>query len=311
MVERMSSVIEDLKKWGPDGTAAPLNLSEAEQYSRQLATTHYENFPVVTKIVPRDLRQHFANVYGFCRWADDLGDETGSPEESLRLLSWWKTELHRCYEGEASHPVYVALKPTIERFSIPIEPFADLISAFEQDQSIQSYDTFAQLTDYCRRSANPVGRIVLHLIGCPHPENLRCADSICTGLQLANFWQDVCRDHDIGRVYLPREDRERFGYSDEDLHEKRFTPEFRNLLEFEVDRTRDLFREGEPLIRSLSGRWRIVVDLFSRGGQMVLDEIDRVDYDVWRQRPVITKKHAAKALLKSVASSFTGRRLGR
>ncbi|WP_146507005.1 squalene synthase HpnC [Thalassoglobus neptunius] len=307
----MSSVIEDLKKWGPDGTAAPLNLFEAEQYTRRLATTHYENFPVVTKIVPRDLRQHFANVYGFCRWADDLGDETGSPEESLKLLSWWKAELHRCYEGQVSHPVYVALKPTIEKFSIPIEPFADLISAFEQDQSIQSYDTFAQLTDYCRRSANPVGRIVLHLIGCPHPENLRSSDSICTGLQLANFWQDVSRDHDIGRVYLPREDRERFGYADEDLHEKRFTPEFRKLLEFEVDRTRALFLDGEPLIRSLSGRWRIVVDLFSRGGQMVLDEIVRLDYNVWRQRPVITKAHAAKALLKSIGSSFTGRILGK
>ncbi|MEW4489804.1 squalene synthase HpnC [Thalassoglobus sp. JC818] len=304
----MSSVIEDLKKWGPDGTGAPLNLSEAEQYTRQLATTHYENFPVVTKVVPRDLRQHFANVYGFCRWADDLGDETGSPEESLRLLSWWKSELHRCYEGQVSHPIYVALKPTIEKFSIPIDPFEDLISAFEQDQSVQNYDTFSQLTDYCRRSANPVGRIVLHLIGSPHPENLRCSDSICTGLQLANFWQDVSRDHDIGRVYLPREDRERFGYSDEDLEDKRFTPEFRQLLEFEVDRTRELFREGEPLVRSLSGRWRIVVDLFSRGGQMVLDEITRLDYNVWRQRPVITKSHAAKALLKSIVSSVIGRR---
>ena len=300
----MSQVIQDLQRWGPETDHTPASLNFAEQYTLQLATSHYENFPVISWAVPKSLRQHFANVYAFCRWADDLGDETGSPEQSLQLLLWWRDQLNACFSGETSHPVFVALQPTIEEFSIPIDPFDDLISAFEQDQTITRYDTFDQLHDYCRRSANPVGKIVLHLIRQATPQNLKWSDSICTGLQLANFWQDVDRDLSIGRVYLPREDRERFNYEIDDLETRRFNDEFRSLLEFEVERTQDLLDAGQPLVKSLPGRWRVAIDLFRRGGDLILQRIRELDYDVWATRPVVTKRDLLGAGLKSALRVF-------
>lgn len=287
------NVIADLALWGPDADCPTPPLDQAQRYCRELARSHYENFPVVTWLLPRRLHQHFYNVYAFCRWADDLGDEAGSRERARELLSWWQSELDRCYAGAAAHPVFVALAPTIQQFSIPEEPFSDLISAFVQDQEITRYDTFEQLRDYCRRSANPVGRIVLRLCGRFTAENAERSDSICTGLQLANFWQDVARDYDIGRVYLPREDRERFGYQEAALAERRTTPEFQRLLKFEVDRARQFLVSGMPLIREMPGRLRIDIDLFIRGGLMILDAIERIDYRVWEQRPVIHKSQFA------------------
>ncbi|OYW19441.1 MAG: squalene synthase HpnC, partial [Planctomycetales bacterium 12-60-4] len=230
----------DLDCWGPAAAtlkSAP-NQSEAEAYCRQLATSHYENFPLVSWLLPPQLHQHFYNVYAYCRWADDLGDEVGDTARSLELLGWWRAELDRCYAGDASHPVFVALKSTIAEFAIPRAPFSDLISAFEQDQHVREYDTFEQLRDYCRRSADPVGRIVLYLCRQFSEENAAWSDSICTGLQLANFWQDVARDYDIGRIYLPREDYERFGYARTDFDSRAETPAFLALMQFEVQRAR-------------------------------------------------------------------------
>ena len=284
----MSSLVEEAENWCRE-PCPPASLAEAERYCRKIATSHYENFNVVTWLLPRHLHQHFYNVYAFCRWADDLADEAGSTERATELLSWWRTELEACYAGDARHPVFFALRPTIDQFAIPIDPFADLISAFEQDQRVREYDTFDQLRDYCRRSADPVGRIVLRLCERSTDENVAWSDSICTGLQLANFWQDVSRDLTIGRVYLPREDRLQFGYDDESLRSRVTNDAFLALMKFEVDRAREWLTAGLPLIERLPGRVRVDIDLFARGGLQILKEIERAGYRVWDRRPVISK----------------------
>jgi squalene synthase HpnC len=282
---------EELAAWGPDAVESQSvpSRTEAEAYCRRLATTHYENFPLVSRLLPRSLRQHFYNVYAYCRWADDLGDEVGEPARAWELLGWWRGELQQCYAGGARHPVFVALRPTIEQFRIPIQPFEDLISAFEQDQQVREYETFAQLRDYCRRSADPVGRIVLHVCGQYTAEHAAWSDSICTGLQLANFWQDVARDYAIGRIYLPREDYERCGVRREDFDRRTSTPGFIELMKVEVDRARDWLQRGLPLVERLPGRLQVDIDLFARGGLKVLDRIERIGYRVWETRPVVRK----------------------
>lgn len=300
----MSTVIDELPQWGPGTAAAAPSLDEAQAYCRHLARTHYENFPVASLLLPRPLRQHFANVYAYCRWADDLGDETGDAGRSLQLLGWWREQLGRCYDGEAEHPVFVALRQTTREFAIPQQPFEDLISAFEQDQHVRRYESFEQLQDYCRRSADPVGRIVLHLCRNVSEQTTRWSDSICTGLQLANFWQDVARDFDIGRVYLPREDRQRFEYSDDDLEHRRTTPQFRALMQFEVDRAREFLLAGGPLIPTMPGRLQVDIDMFVRGGLQILREIEAIDYDVWHTRPVVSKRKFAQLFAKSLGAAL-------
>jgi len=294
-------VIDQLAVWGPAAPRATVSLAEAEAYSRKLARSHYENFPVVTWALPKSLHQHFYNVYAFCRWADDLGDEVGDRQRALELLGWWRDELGACYAGDPRHPVFVALAPTIARFGIPQQPFADLISAFEQDQTITDYDTFDQLRDYCRRSADPVGRIVLYLCERFNEQTALWSDSICTGLQLANFWQDVARDYDMGRVYLPREDRQRFGYGDAELQARTTNSEFLELMEFEVDRARSLLLAGGPLIDAMPGRLQVDIDLFIGGGLAILREIERIQFCVWERRPVVTKTRIGRLFLGAAA----------
>lgn len=292
----------DLQLYGPtaSSTAEIPNRNAAEAYCRQLATTHYENFPIVSWLLPKGLHQHFYNVYAYCRWADDLGDEVGDPARSLELLAWWRGELEACYGGVARHPVFIALKPTIDEFSIPPEPFLDLISAFEQDQSVREYDTFEQLRDYCRRSADPVGRLVLYLCREHSPQNVIWSDSICTGLQLANFWQDVARDYAIGRIYLPRQDYEQFGYRREDFETRTTNQPFLNLMQFEVRRARDFLTEGLPLVENLPGRLQVDIDLFARGGLRILERIEAIGFRVWETRPKVTKWDALQLLAGSI-----------
>lgn len=299
-------VIHDLALWGPHGAQriVALSLAEAEAYCRRLALGHYENFSVVSWLLPKELQQHFFNVYAFCRWADDLGDETGS--RAPELLAWWRAETERCYAGDAVHPVFVALRPTIARFQISSQPFLDLISAFEQDQHVKEYDTYEQLRDYCRRSADPVGRIVLMLCEQSTTENINWSDAICTGLQLANFWQDLGRDLDIGRIYLPREDYERFGYARSDFDARRTNAAFLELMRFEVDRARGCLQAGLPLVERMPGRLQIDIDLFARGGLCILDRIERIGYRVWDTRPKVTKFDGVRLLLGSFV-----RRVGR
>jgi squalene synthase HpnC len=295
-----SPFLADLATFGPESTAATPALNEAQAYCRRLATTHYENFPLVSWLLPPRLHQHFYNVYAYCRWADDLGDEVGDRQSALQLLAWWRQELDRCYAGETRHPVFVALADTIRTVPIPKAPFADLISAFVQDQTVVEYDTFDDLRDYCRRSADPVGRIVLHLCGQYTDQNAACSDSICTGLQLANFWQDVARDFDIGRIYLPREDYERFGYARADFDQRTTNGPFIELMRFEVDRARQCLRDGLPLVDVLPGRLRVDIDLFAHGGLKILDRIEAIGYRVWDRRPVVTKWDAAGLFVQVV-----------
>jgi squalene synthase HpnC len=279
----------DLERFGPGRRYAPFDLARAQAYCRRLTLGRYENFTVASLLLPRRLLPHFHAVYAYCRWADDLADEAGGGDRALSLLDWWRGELHCCYAGAATHPVFVALLPTVRRFHIPVEPFLDLLSAFEQDQRVKRYQTFHQLLDYCRRSADPVGRLVLYLGEAFDEQNAALSDHICTALQLANFWQDAARDWDLGRVYLPEEDRRRFGYGDDDLEARRFTPAFAELMRFEVERTRELFCRGRPLVGRVSTQLRPEVELFVRGGLTVLRKIEGVGYNVWAQRPVVSK----------------------
>jgi squalene synthase HpnC len=278
---------DELLRFGPDATYA-VSPAQARDYCAQLTARHYENFSVLTWLTPRALRPHFASIYSFCRWSDDLGDEVGDPQRSAELLAWWRGELRAMYDGRAHHPVMLALVDTVSTFRIPIEPFEALISAFEQDQKVTDYATYTQLLGYCTRSANPVGHLVLYLARSYGDENIRLADATCTGLQLANFWQDVARDLTIGRIYLPREDRERFGVTEADLHARRFTPSFAALLEFEVDRARSLLHEGWNLVELMPRDLGIDVDLFTRGGLEILKKIEAQGYDVFRARPKLS-----------------------
>jgi squalene synthase HpnC len=288
--------LAELERLGPQADYAPFSPDRARAYCRRLAQTHYENFSVATLLLPRRLTQHFHNVYAYCRWADDLGDETADGTEALRLLAWWREEVLRCYDGRPHHPVFVALQQTIQRFAIPAKPFLDLLLAFEQDQRVKRYDTYAQLLDYCVYSANPVGRLVLYLCESFDEERACLSDSICTGLQLANFWQDVARDFAIGRVYLPAEDRQRFGYTEEDLEARRFTPAFAELMRFEVERARRLFDDGLALVPRMPGDVRIDIELFARGGLAILRKIEDIGYNVWQTRPALAKWEKAALL---------------
>jgi squalene synthase HpnC len=278
---------DDLARYGPESRAR-VSRDEALAYCACLAASHYENFSVVTWLTPRELRPAFQSIYAFCRWSDDLGDEVGDSKRSLQLLDWWRGELWALYKGRTRHPVMIALGETVARHAIPIDPFDALVDAFVQDQTVTEYQTYAQLLDYCTKSANPVGHLVLHVAGAFTEENARLSDATCTALQLANFWQDLSRDLAIGRIYLPREDRERFGYSEADLRALRFTPAFAALLAFEVARTRGLFREGTALVPRLPGTFAPSVDLFSRGGLAILDRVEARGFDVLSARPTLS-----------------------
>ncbi len=291
--------VDDLRRFGP-WASTRLSRDEALAYCARLTATHYENFSVVTCLTPREHRRAFQSIYAFCRWSDDLGDEVGDRRQSLELLKWWRGELGGIYQGRAHHPVMIALAATIERYSIPIEPFEALISAFEQDQTVVEYRTYEQLLDYCTRSANPVGHLVLHVAGAFGPENARLADATCTALQLANFWQDVARDLAIGRIYLPRVDRARFGYCESDLRGLRFTPAFADLMKFEVERARALFAEGRDLLPRIPPELAVDIDLFSRGGLAILNEIEARAFDVLSARPTLSRWTKVNLLSRAI-----------
>jgi squalene synthase HpnC len=273
---------------------------ESRVYTRWLATHHYENFHVVSLLLPKRLHQDFYNVYSFCRWADDLGDEIGDTAESLRLLAWWRSELHAMCAGQARHPVLVALAGTVREFSLPVTLFEDLITAFEQDQTVTRYRNFEELFRYCRYSANPVGRLVLGLCGYRDAERHALSDATCTALQLANFWQDVIVDLEKDRVYLPLDLLEAHGYPLDALFARRFDGRFRAALQEAVNVTRELFVKGLPLADSVDRRLAIDLELFSRGGLRVLEKIERQDYDVLRARPAISKVERVGLLLGAI-----------
>lgn len=275
------------------------SLQEARAYCRKLATSHYENFSVVTWFLPRHLHDHFYAVYAYCRISDDLGDEVGDAATSLRLLDAWEEELNRCYEGKPKHPVFVALAETVKECQIPKKPFADLLVAFRQDQTVTRYETFEDLLVYCRNSANPVGRLVLYVCGYRDEQLQFLSDYTCVALQLANFWQDVTVDWQKGRVYLPLEDLRRFKVTEQQIAERRFTNEFKELMKYEVGRARDLFNMGLPLARLVDKRLGMDIELFTRGGQEILNAIERQGFDVLKARPAISKSRKLGLVLSA------------
>jgi len=275
------------------------SLEEARQYCERLAKSHYENFSVATWFLPKRLRQHFYNVYAYCRISDDLGDEVGDPQQSLELLEQWETELNACYAGSPKHPVFVALAETVKQCSIPKHEFSDLLIAFRQDQTVTRFDTFNDVLAYCRYSANPVGHLVLYLCGYRDVERQRLSDYTCTALQLANFWQDVSVDYGKGRIYLPLEDLRRFGVTGDEIAERRATPQFVAMMKFEVERARDWFARGLPLVKMVNRELAVDLELFSRGGQEILNAIERQGYDVLRARPEISKPRKLMLVLRA------------
>jgi squalene synthase HpnC len=268
--------------------AAP-SLEESREYCRRLARTHYENFSVATWFLPKHLRQDFLNVYAYCRISDDLGDEVGDPTAALALLDEWQTELDACYDGSPRHPVFVALADTVKKFAIPKHEFSDLLIAFRQDQTVTRFESFDDVLAYCRFSANPVGHLVLYLCGYHDTERQQLSDYTCTALQLANFWQDVTLDYAKGRIYLPLEDLRRYSVSEEDLQQDRNTPAFCALIKFEVERAREWFDRGLPLVKKVDKELAVDLELFSRGGQEILNAIERQNFAVLGHRPVISR----------------------
>ena len=281
--------------------ASAPTLNEARAWCKRLAESHYENFHVASWFLPEALRPHFHSIYAYCRVSDDLGDEVGDTQVALALLDMWGRELDACYDGCARHPVFVALAETIRACSIPKEPFADLLAAFRQDQTVVRYETMQDVLGYCRYSANPVGRLVLYVCGYTDEERFRLSDATCSALQLANFWQDVRVDYAKGRVYLPQADMRSFGVSDETIAQGIATPEFRALLRHEVDYARSLFEDGLSLIGMVGRDLAVDLDLFSRGGLEILRAIERRDYDVLSARPSISKGAKLSLALRAVS----------
>jgi squalene synthase HpnC len=284
-----------------DGLAPVADLPAALAFTQQLTNSHYENFSVVSWFVPARLRQDFCNVYAFCRIADDAGDEAGSTQNALTLLNQVKDHTHACFAGDASTACFVALADTIKRHDLPAEPFLDLIDAFEQDQRITRYQTFEQLLDYCRRSANPVGRLVLYLCGHRDAERMALSDQTCSALQLTNFWQDVRRDMlDRDRIYLPSDDMEKFSVTEDQIRHAApggCDENYRQLIRFEVERTEQMFRAGDPLPAMLTPEFRKQIALFSRGGRAILGAIKHQNYDTLSNRPALSRWRKSKLAL--------------
>src|ERR1700732_1114265 len=286
------------------------SLEQAQAYCERLARSHYENFSVASWFLPVRLRQHFFNVYAYCRISDDLGDEVGDNDASLQMLDQWEAELNACYDGHHTrprHPVFVALAETVRKFEIPKHEFADLLPASRQDQSISRYEAFHDLLGYCRYSANPVGHLVLYLCGYRDSERQLLSDYTCTALQLANFWQDVSADLAKGRIYLPLEDMRRFGVSEEMIRDGDNSSAVRELMRFEVERAREWFTQGLPLVAKVDRTLATDIELFSRGGQEILNAIERQNYAVLGRRPAISR--ARKLAL--VARAALGKMLGK
>jgi len=286
----------------------PPALAEARQYCARLARAHYENFSVATWFLPRRLRQHFFNLYAYCRISDDLGDEVGDAAAALQLLDQWQAELDACYAGTPRHPVFVALRETVRQFDIPKHEFSDLLIAFRQDQTVTRFETFDDVLAYCRFSANPVGHLVLYVCGYRDAERQQLSDFTCTALQLANFWQDVSVDYGKGRIYLPLEDLRRFGVSEEDIAQTRNTASFCAMMKFQVERAEDWFRKGLPLIGKVDRELAIDLELFSRGGQEILRAIQKQGCAVLGNRPAISKPRqmalVARAALGKILTNF-------
>ncbi len=302
-----------LAQHGPQAPPFPGDLAAACAYCRDLARTHYENFAVTSWLLPRELRPHFHAFYAYCRWSDDLADEVADPARSRELLDWWEQSLSTCLSERPQHPVFVALAETIREYDIPLEPFHDLLTAFRQDTTRTRYATINELRDYCRYSANPVGRIVLHMYRAWSPERAALSDAICTGLQWVNFCQDVSRDwHERGRIYLPRESWAKFGIECEDDFVAFFSqagkPNLRELVLHETARARAWLVEGRPLVAELPWSLGRNLDLMVQGGLAIAAKIEAVHGEVLQARPRVSKWDQAALLARTWWQWRGGRR---
>ncbi len=284
------------------------SLAEAHTWCKRLAETHYENFHVATFFLPASLRPHFHSIYAFCRTSDDLGDEVGDTALATRLLAEWRTMLHECFAApeRSRHPVFVALQPTIAARHLPMAPFDDLITAFEQDQVYTHHDSLATLEAYSRYSANPVGRLVLLVSGYTNPELMALSDEICTGLQLANFYQDVVSDWaDRDRRYLPADVMQRFGVTDDQIGQRRFDSKFRAMMEFLVNDARARLTRGQRIAVLVERDLAATLSLFAKGGHAILDAIAAQNYDTLGSRPVVTKAMKLRLLGGALAGKIS------
>ena len=286
------------------------SLQESQKYCQRLARSHYENFSVATWFLPKKLRQDFLNVYAYCRISDDLGDEVGDATASIALLNEWQSQLDACYHGNPRHPVFVALAETVKKFAIPKHEFSDLLIAFRQDQTVTRFETFDDVLAYCRYSANPVGHLVLYLCGYSDTDRQQLSDYTCTALQLANFWQDVTVDYAKGRIYLPLEDLHRYAVTEEDIAQQRNTPAFCATMKFEVERAREWFQLGLPLMKKVDAQLAIDLELFTRGGQEILQAIERQRFAVLGRRPVISRPRKLALVARAALGKFKGQLLG-
>ncbi len=288
-----------LANYGPKASWQTPSTSDAYAYCQNLTAATYENFSVISWFLPTELHPHFAAIYSYCRWADNLADEAASDSEGLTLLAWWEEQLESCFQQDAHHPVFVALKRTIHEFKIPITPLRNLLIAFRQDQTKKRYANFRELLAYCRNSADPVGRLVMYLGRCYSPEAVVYSDRVSTGLQLANFWQDVRRDYDMGRIYIPTEDFQQFDLSIDDMPHCAQEEAFRELIKFEVRRAQQLLDAGEPIVDYFPSKLKVDIALFVRGGQTILQQIRHQNYDTWQRRPKVSKRAKIGLLMKA------------
>jgi squalene synthase HpnC len=285
-------------------TAGPVSVDEAFAYCARITETHYENFPVASLLIPSDKRPYIQAIYAFSRIADDFADEGNrSPGERIALLEEWEEGLRRCYDGEAEHPVFIALAETVRQQRIPREPLADLLTAFKRDVTQTRYETFDDLLSYCRCSANPVGRLVLMIFDHHDDDLFQKSDAICTALQLTNFWQDLGIDARKDRLYLPLEDLRRFGYSEENWKDGLHDKGFRSLMAFETERTRDLFYRGAELPALVEKDLQIELRLVWFGGMAILKMLERSDYDVFRTRPSLSTFNKLMIFLRAMMRS--------
>ena len=283
------------------------NLKAAQKYCTKIAKANYENFIISNWFTPKEIKQHIQNIYAFCRYGDDLGDDAPFPPSGrLLLLNEWMEDLERAFDSEEKpwsgiprHPILIAVSHTANTFNIPITPFKRLIEAFKFDQEKFRYDNYQELKNYCIHSADPVGHLFLYIYGYNNEELQKISDDTCTALQLANHWQDVSRDLDQNRIYMPIEEMERFNYSLEEYQKRTVNDEWRALMRFQVERARDLFEKGSLLWDKVDSRLAVDLRMFTMGGLAVLDAIESQGYDTWSKRPKISKLKQLRMLITS------------
>ncbi|MCS6914635.1 MAG: squalene synthase HpnC [Myxococcales bacterium] len=278
-------------------------LAEAYRYCERMVQGRDESVPVASRFLPPEERACMLSVYAFARAANDITDEPYYADRRAEALDTWEQELHRAFHGEADHPIFVALRHTIERCDLPVTPFEELLTAYRMDLVVHRYPTFQDLRRYCALSAEPLGRLMLYIFGYRDPALLAYADELCVGLQVANFLQDLGIDLNghRNRLYLPLEDLHHFGVKEDDLRRGCAEPAYRDLMRFQVARARALLERGRPLIDRVGRELSFELELIWQSGQAVLDKIEAVDYDVFRRRPVLGRADRARLLARALA----------